>query len=341
MYRVVAKLTLNSEESTIMYLSLRFDFRNPAFAGTSMSDRYAAALDMAEWADNLGIPAGISVSEHHGSEDGYIPSPALILAAIAARTKNVRLSVAALIAPFHDPLRIAEDFCVLDNLSRGRVDLIVAGGYAPSEFAMFGVPIKERPKRVTEMVNTLKAAFAGKPFEYRDRTVHVTPEPIRPGGPMVIMGGASEPAARRAARLADGFVPSSPEFWDYYRDEMIKLGKPDPGQGMVGNAEVTALASDVEAGWEAMGPFFLHETNAYGAWKVAAQEDTPYDVFADVAALRAAERYHVITPQEMIGQLRAAPAPVAQFHPLCGGMPIDLAWESLKLFESEVLPAFR
>jgi len=324
-----------------MFLSLRFDFRNPAIAGTSMADRYAAALDMAEWADNLGIPASIGVSEHHGSEDGYIPSPGLMLAAMAARTKTVRLSVAALIAPFHDPLRIAEDFCVLDNLSRGRVDMIVAGGYAPSEFAMFDVPIKERPKRVAEMVNTLKAAFAGKPFEYRGRTVHITPEPVRPGGPKVIMGGASEGAARRAARLADGFVPSTADCWEFYRDEMLKLGKPDPGPAMGGSSQVTALASDPEAGWQAMAPFFLHETNAYGAWKVEAGEDTPYNVYADADALRAANFYHVITPEQMVAQIKAAPAGVAQFHPLCGGMPVELAWSSLKLFEKEVLPAFR
>jgi alkanesulfonate monooxygenase SsuD/methylene tetrahydromethanopterin reductase-like flavin-dependent oxidoreductase (luciferase family) len=310
-----------------MHLSMRFDFRNPAFAGTSMSERYAAALDIAEWADDLGIPAAIAVSEHHGSADGYIPSPQMILAAMAARTSNVRFSTAATIAPFHDPLRLAEDFCVLDQLSRGRFDVIVAGGYAPNEFAMFGVPVKERPRRVAEAVHTLKAAFTGKPFEYRGRTVHITPEPFRPGGPAVIMGGASEGAARRAARIADGFVPSQPEFWEFYRDEMIKLGKPDPGPGMVGSSEVTALAGDVDAGWEAMAPFFLHET--------------PYSVFSDTDTLRKANRYHVITPEQMVAQLKAAPYPVAQFHPLCGGMPVDLAWESLKLFENEVLPAFR
>lgn len=324
-----------------MYLSMRFDFRNPAFAGTTMAARYAAAIDIAEWADNLGIPVSIAVSEHHGSKDGYIPSPQLIIAAMAARTKNARFSTAATIAPFHDPLRLAEDFCVLDNITQGRVDLIVAGGYAPSEFAMFDVPIKERPKRVTEVVNTLKAAFAGQPFEYRGRTVHITPEPVRPGGPAVIMGGASEPAARRAARIADGFVPSELKFWEFYRDEMIKLGKPDPGPGMGGSAEVTALASDPDAGWEAMGPYFLHETNAYAAWKDDAGEETPYDLFPDIPTLRAANRYHIVTPEQMVAGLKAAPMAVAQFHPLCGGMPIDTAWSSLKLFETEVLPAFR
>jgi hypothetical protein len=90
-----------------------------------------------------------------------------------------------------------------------------------------------------------------------------------------------------------------------------------------------------------MAPYFLHETNAYGAWKVAAGEETPYDVYADVDVLRTADFYHVVTPEQMVAQCKTAPYPVAAFHPLCGGMPIDLAWDSLKLFEKEVLPAFR
>jgi len=322
-----------------MHLSLRFDLRNPAFAGTSMADRYAAAIDMAEWADGLGIPASLSMSEHHGSEDGYIPSPQVILAAMASRTKNLRFTVAALIAPFHDPLRIAEDFCVLDNISRGRVDLIVAGGYVPDEFAMFDVPLNERAKRVTEAVNTLKAAFAGKPFEYRGRTVHITPQPFRSGGPRVLMGGSSEPAARRAARIADGFVPSAADCWEFYRDEMVKLGKPDPGPAMGGETAVTALARDPDKGWEAMAPFFFHETNAYGAWREQADKPGPYHSVADHDALKATGRYTVLTPEQMVEQLKAVP--LAQFHPLCGGMPIHLAWESLRLFEKDVLPALR
>src|SRR6185503_1850847 len=101
-----------------MLFGLRFDFRNPALADTATADRYAAALDMAQWADGLGATL-ITVSEHHGSPDGYLPSPIPMLSAMAARTKNVRFMIAALIAPFHDPLRLAEDLAVLDNLSNG------------------------------------------------------------------------------------------------------------------------------------------------------------------------------------------------------------------------------
>ena len=318
---------------------LRFDFRNPAFAGTTPAERYAAALDMAEWADDLGC-VSIAVSEHHGSPDGYLPSPLPIVAAMAARTTNVRFLVAALIAPFYDPIRLAEDLIVLDHLSRGRLDVIVAGGYVHEEFAMYGVPMRERAARVTEMVTTLKAAFAGEPFEFRGRTVHVTPAPYRPAGPGILLGGSSEPAARRAARIADGFIPSVPEVWDFYRDEVQRLGRPDPGPSPIGETKLVALAKDPEEGWRQMAPFFHHETNAYGTWQAQDGIASPYRSVDDLEQLRASGKYRVLTPQDFVAELRAAPFPFALFHPLCGGMPPELAWSSLRLFEQEVRPAF-
>ena len=318
---------------------LRFDFRNPRFAGTSAADRYAAALEMAAWADRLGCMS-IAVSEHHGSPDGYLPSPVPMLAAMAARTDTVRFMVAALIAPFHDPLRLAEDLVVLDHLSRGRVDLVIAGGYVHEEFEMFGVPMGERARRVTEMVATLKEAFTGEPFEFRGRTVRVTPSPYRPGGPSISLGGSSERAARRAARIADGFIPSVPEVWDFYRDEMTKLGRPDPGPSPIGTNRTVALAEDVEKGWEQMGPFFLHETNAYGQWQAQDDIASPYRTVDSIDELQARGGYAVLTPDQLVDELRAAPFPFAFFHPLCGGMPIELAWSSLRLFEHEVRPQF-
>jgi len=319
--------------------ALRFDFRNPELAATTTADRYAAALEMAEWADSLGCVT-ITVSEHHTSPDGYLPSPLPMLAAMAARTKGVRFMVAALIAPFYEPLRLAEDLVVLDHLSRGRVDLIVAGGYVREEFAMFGVPMGERARRVTETVATLKAAFTGEPFEFRGRTVQVTPAPYRPGGPAISLGGSSEAAARRAAHIADGFIPSVPEMWEFYRDEVQQLGRPDPGPSMFGETRTVALAEDPDEGWERMAPFFLHENNAYGAWQAQDDLAAPYRTVEDPEELRANGAYAVLTPDQYVEELRAAPFPFAMFHPMCGGMPIDLAWSSLRLFEHEVLPRF-
>ncbi len=322
-----------------MLFALRFDFRNPAFAGTTAAERYEAALEMAEWADRLGC-VSITISEHHGSEDGYLPSPLPIVAAMAARTTNVRLTVAALIAPFYEPIRLAEDMLVLDNLSRGRVDLVVAGGYVHEEFDQFGVPMSERSARVIEVVTTLKSAFTGEPFEYRGRTVRLTPPPYRPGGLGISLGGSSEPAARRAARIADGFLPSVPEVWDFYRDEVQRLGRPDPGPYPMGETRVVALADDPDEGWRQMAPFFRHETDAYGVWQAQDDVASPYRVVDSDDDLRNSGQYAVLTPEQWIEELRSGLLPFALLHPLCGGMPIDLAWSSLRLFEREVLPAF-
>jgi hypothetical protein len=131
-----------------------------------------------------------------------------------------------------------------------------------------------------------------------------------------------------------------PEVWDFYRDEVQRLGRPDPGPSPVGDNRTVALAEDADAGWDRMSPYFLHETNAYGAWQAQDDIASPYRVVADADALRASGRYAVLTPDAFVEELRAAPFPFAMFHPLCGGIPPELAWSSLRLFEARVLPAW-
>jgi alkanesulfonate monooxygenase SsuD/methylene tetrahydromethanopterin reductase-like flavin-dependent oxidoreductase (luciferase family) len=321
-----------------IHYTLRFDLRNPDFAGVRTADRYAAALDMAEWADAHGC-AAVVVSEHHGAPDGYLPSPVPVVAAMAARTRRVRLGIAALVAPFHDPLRLAEDLAVLDNLARGRLDLVLAAGYVPEEFAMFGVPMAERPQRTTEVLETLKAAFTGEPFAYRGRTVRVTPAPFTPGGPPVVLGGSSAGAARRAARLADGFLPTDERVWEVYRAERRRLGGTDPGASPTGSPGMVALAADPERGWRELGPYLLHHVNEYGRWQAATDTSSPYRPMADVEALRRGGLFAVLTPDELLARVAEAPERPVTLHPLCGGIPAELGWESLRLLEREVLPA--
>ena len=279
-----------------MLFILRFDLRNPAFAGVDLADRYQATLEMAEWADQRGALA-ISLSEHHGSEDGYLPSPLTFAAAVAARTTNMAIAINALIAPFYDPLRLAEDIAVVDRLSRGRLNITLAGGYAEHEFEMFDVALADRPAIMREAVATLRAAWTGEPFEHRGRTVQVLPTPAQVGGPPIVLGGSSEAVARRAARIADGFTPSHVDFWGFYRDECLLLGKPDPGPGFGFTADVVVLSEDPEAAWPVIGPYFMHESNAYGAWGPTAGEGF-YRPVADIDELRAGAQYRILTPDE-------------------------------------------
>jgi len=320
-----------------MLFGLRFDLRNPSFSGVSLTDRYGAALAMAEWAERHG-GLYVSLSEHHSSADGYLPSPLTMAAAIAARTSQIRIGINALIAPFYDPLRLAEDAAVVDQISGGRFDLTVAGGYVPDEFELFDVPLTERAARVREVIATLRAAWTGEPFEFRGRTVRILPRPAQPAGPPIMLGGSSEAAARRAARLADGFIPTEPQWWAFYRDECLKLDKPDPGPGFDFSTGVVTLSEDPERAWTELGPYFLHETNSYGAWQAKADVQAVYTPAGDVDELRSGDQYRILTPDEYAAEL--APAGDAAFvtlHPMVGGIPPAAAWEHLHLFEETFL----
>jgi alkanesulfonate monooxygenase SsuD/methylene tetrahydromethanopterin reductase-like flavin-dependent oxidoreductase (luciferase family) len=321
-----------------MMFGIRFDLRNPAIAATDMADRYQAAVEMAEWADQRGA-LFVGLSEHHGSADGYLPSALAMAAAIAARTSNARIGVSAVVAALHDPLRLAEDAAVVDLLSRGRLDLTVAGGYVREEFEMFGVPISERASRVRETIETLRAAWTGEPFQFRGRTARVLPRPAQPGGPRIVLGGSSEAAARRAARIADGFMPSEAQFWSYYRDECLALGKADPGPHLGGGTDVVIVAEDPEAAWVKLGPYFLHELNSYGAWAAAADGvATGYRPVDSVEALRETGQYRILTPDEYATEMQpAGDMAFAMLHPMVGGVPPALAWEHLRLFEARFL----
>ncbi|MCU1394359.1 MAG: luciferase family protein [Ilumatobacteraceae bacterium] len=319
------------------FFGMRFDFRNPAIAGTTMTSRYKAGIDMVEWADGLGFVT-VVLSEHHGSPDGYLPSALPMAAAMAARSTKIGITISAIVAPLHDPLRLAEDAAVVDLISGGRVNLILANGYVDSEFEMFGVPMNQRAKRTTTAVETLRSAWTGEPFTHQERAARITPMPERPGGPSITLGGSTQGAAKRAARIGDGFAPSLPEHWDWYREERIALGHPDPGPHFgdyIGNFH---LAADVEEGWAEVGQYFLHETNAYGKWMADAGLPGMYHIAADVDAVRAQGMYRVLTPDMLLAEIEAAgPFAFVLFHPLLGGIPPESAWRALHLFEQDVL----
>ena len=321
--------------------SIRYDLRGPSFGKASHEELYRTAIEQCEWADAHGF-ASVTLSEHHGSPDGYLPSPLVFGSAVAARTSNLRLTIGALITPLHDPVRIAEDLAVLDVVSNGRVVVIVSGGYVASEFATFGRKLSDRPRLMEEIVPFLDRAWRGEPFEFHGRTVRVTPRPVQRPRPPILMGGSSEAAARRAARLADGFLPSLPEFFEIYRQECQKLGKPDPGPPAPSLGTFLHVAEDPDAAWAKIAPHAMHEMNAYGAWAAESDTATGYQSTDDPDALRASGAYPVMTPEEVIAKVRElGPRASVVLHPLMGGLDPETSWESLKLIERKVLPALR
>jgi alkanesulfonate monooxygenase SsuD/methylene tetrahydromethanopterin reductase-like flavin-dependent oxidoreductase (luciferase family) len=230
---------------------------------------------------------------------------------------------------------------VLDVISHGRVGYIAGLGYRPEEFAVFGRSLAERGRRMDECLTVLQRAWSGEEFAYEGRTVRVTPVPVTPGGPILMGGGGSVAAARRAARFGLGFFAqgSSPGLEDAYRDECARLGH-EPGMCFVpaaGSATTVFVAEDVDRGWKELGPFMLHDARMYASW-LGDTDTVSKSTALTIDALRAESGpYRVLTPEQAVEYTREFGA--LALHPLCGGCPPELAWESLQLLAREVLPA--
>jgi alkanesulfonate monooxygenase SsuD/methylene tetrahydromethanopterin reductase-like flavin-dependent oxidoreductase (luciferase family) len=320
----------------VTYLVIKYDMRAPAF-GTDATHLYRAAVEQCRWADSHGFGT-VMLAEHHGADDGYLPSPLVLAAAIATATKAIRLRSQALILPLHDPLRLAEDIAVLDLISGGRAEIVAAGGYVASEFAQFDKVLGARGKLVEENITALRQAWTGEPFDYRGRRVRVTPTPLQRPLP-IALGGASVAAALRAARYADAFIPAMPELMENYRAECARLGRTAAPAERMGPMFLH-VAEDPDRTWARIAPYALHESNGYGRWMAESMGDTAlYTPTDDAAQLRASGAYQVVTPAqcvEIARQLGAGGRLV--LHPLMGGMDPDLSWESLELFAAKVLP---
>ncbi|HVA22043.1 MAG TPA: LLM class flavin-dependent oxidoreductase [Candidatus Micrarchaeia archaeon] len=170
---------------------------------------YRQAIELAVLADQLGIRS-VWVSEHHFVDDGYLPALLPLCAAIAARTERVTIGTGLLLAPLHEPVRLAEDAAVVDLLSGGRLILGLGLGWRAEELAALRIPTGERGQLLEDTVVTLRQAWAGQPVEggrlVRYPQVLVTPRPARPGGPPLWIGAMAEPAVRRAGRIGDGLM---------------------------------------------------------------------------------------------------------------------------------------
>lgn len=322
-----------------MELVMIFDMRAPAF-GAPRSELYAAALDMGEWADKIGFDV-LGFGEHHNSDDGYNPSPLILASAMAARTQQIKLRMAILLASCYDPIRLAEDLAVAQIISNNRIELGLGFGYRPSEFAMYGRRVEDRFEFTTKTAEVLKQAWTGQPFEYEGRPCQISPIPDKPVP--VMLGGMAPKVARAAAHIADGFlVPLFEEKnWIPYRDECLKLGKPDPGQYPKQAPTFVWVSENPERDWEWIAPHVLHVLDSYSRWTAAAYGKPvgPYAGGMTAEAIRESHAYKVLTPKQVLEVIEEL-GDNSSFYltPLFGGIDPKRGWEMLKLYEREVHP---
>lgn len=314
-----------------MMFTLRFDMRAPSI-GAPPTELYAAACDMAEWAETRGCVAAV-LCEHHCADDGYLPSPLLLGSAIAARTKQLMLNLVILL-PFYDVARLAEDMSVLDHISGGRATYVFGIGYRAEEYEHFGLSLSERGKIADQKLGMLRRLLAGEEVEYDGRRMKATPRPRTPDGPMMSWGGASLAAARRAGRnglglLANGGVPGMQEAYEKAcRDNGF-----EPGFMLIPDRNAATncfVADDVDAAWDEIGKYLLHDAMAYADWNPDNTVSANITTAKTVDELRKTSSHVILSVDE--AKARLAAGEVLNINPLCGGIPPDIAWRYLKRF---------
>lgn len=334
-----------------MQCGVIYDFRNPQRWRVPFPRLYAETLDQISAVEELGFHS-VWLTEHHFIEDGYLPSLLPMAAAVAARTRRVRIGTWVLLLPLHHALRVAEDAAVVDILSNGRFDLGVGLGYRLGEFEAFGIERRHRPSLLEEGVEVIRRAWTEERFSftgrrYRLKDVSLQPKPVQRPHPPLWIGGRASASVRRAARLGCPLllVAGKAEYEEYVA-ALKELGR-DPKLYPVLVSCPFYVAEDPERAWAEIAEHALHRAQLYGDWYGEAADlsrDAQIRVADPKAFLRQRPRT-VCTPEEARAQIEADRQQVPYSHLILWGTYPGLSparsLRSLDLFARKVLPHFR
>jgi alkanesulfonate monooxygenase SsuD/methylene tetrahydromethanopterin reductase-like flavin-dependent oxidoreductase (luciferase family) len=302
-------------------------------------DGYAPVLESAERAGYTSIFAGETFPTRAAGA-AHLPAPLLALAALAQRT-GLRLGTGVTLLPLWQPLRLAYEAAVLDQLCGGRLILGVGAG-TRHEWARWGVDATQMADRLDETLAALRALWSGE-NGFAGRLVRVEggvgPQPLQPAGPPLWVGGLSSRAARRAAELGDAWYGATQYRLnavaaqvERYRAALAALGKDSVGATVSINRLLFVGDTSQEAerlGWPAVrrvldfyiGAGLLQDTGDGDLREQVCLIGSPDDVRGQVARYAAVGVTHL--------QLRVAPA----------DLPLEQVRRSVERFGGEVLPA--
>jgi alkanesulfonate monooxygenase SsuD/methylene tetrahydromethanopterin reductase-like flavin-dependent oxidoreductase (luciferase family) len=305
-------------------VGLYFDLRNPAAWRRKSSDLYALTLELCEEVEHLG-GASIWVSEHHLFEDGYLPQPLTFLAAVAARTRSVRLGTAVLQAPLRSAVQIAEESAIVDILSDGRLELGLGAGYRQPEFDLFSADLSKRYTTLDNHARELRRIWAaGK----------VTPAPIQPRIP-IWMGYQGPQGAKRAGILGEGLLYGNAEMFPHYRAGLIEGGH-DPAVAKMKGTLNSWITEDPEADWPIVSQHLQYQLDSYRRYMVEGT-DKPLPPAVNPEKLRG----RTLKGGGLLGYfLHATPQTAAdQIKTYTTGAPVDsmIFWASIAAMPDDMV----
>jgi len=325
---------------------LWYDFRNPPPSSLSFEDLYEQNLRQIVWAESLGFES-VWLTEHHFVADGYTPSPLVLAAAIGQATQSMRIGTNLMLLPLADPVRIAEDAAALSILTRGRFDLGVGLGYRQLEFDYFKRNLKNRPSLMEEGVDVLRQAWSGAPVRIAGKRFHIdglAVAPVPAVRPRILMGGMSEPAISRAARIGDGFLSTGGIGHDIYIEALAAQGK-DRSEGAIFAGHWGIISADPEAEAAKVAHHALYQTNEYVSWGAFGPPDE-VPLFADGHAALEQGLYSMWDASQAVAELTTLlnQYPEIQdvhFWAQLPGEPIEQGSARIEYMAHNVLPAVR
>ena len=330
--------------------------------GSEIADLYEQRLRFLEYADNAGFYC-YHLAEHQCTPLGMAPSPGVFLAAAAQRTRHIHLGPLVYLLPIYNPLRLIQEICMLDHLSRGRLELGIGRGISPYELAFYNVDARESRDMFHETLEIITSGLAtgevsheGRYFSFKD--VHLQIRPLqRPYPPLWYPTGNPDSIRWLAAEGLNTISHYPPmteirEHFELYknvwsehegRSDRLNAHVPDPKYGIV--RHIYVADSDAQALKDAKAAFahFIHNFNYLRS--VHGDTSGRAEYLADFEA-RMADGLHIVgSPQTVLARVKEHIAMtgcnyfVGSFF--FGTLSPEQTMNSLRLFAQEVMPAFR
>lgn len=236
--------------------------------GENAREKYEMVLAASRFADAHHF-AGVWVPERHFTRMGSLyPNPAVLHAAIARETKHVRLRAGSVVLPLHHPLRIAEEWAVVDNLSNGRIELSFAPGWNPGDFALAPERYGSRYEVMYAGIQQIRKLWAGQCMQVQDGEgksiqVRTYPTPIQKELTIWVTCAGSERSFQKAGEIGayllthlfDQDVESLAKKIQLYRQARAQAGL-DPASGRVAVTLHTFVGNSLESVKEQVrGPY--------------------------------------------------------------------------------------
>jgi alkanesulfonate monooxygenase SsuD/methylene tetrahydromethanopterin reductase-like flavin-dependent oxidoreductase (luciferase family) len=319
-------------------VGLWFDVRNPPQWRQPWNRLYGEVLELCEEADHLGAHS-VWLSEHHLFEDGYLTQPFTLAAAIAARTRSIRIGTAVVLAPLRTAAELAEQSALVDVLSDGRFELGLGTGYRVPEFELFDASMERRYATTDQRVRDVRRLW---------QDPAMLPPPVQER-PSIWLGYQGPQGARRAGLLGESLLTVNPESVAPYLAGLAEGGH-DTASARIAGGINAWISDDPEADWPVVSERLAYQWDSYRRHGVEGT-DKPIPAPVDPERYRARGlgaglgHFLLATPQDAAARisdyLAGAPAETIFIWVSIAGMPHDLAQRHMRSIVCDLAPLLR